>query len=36
MFSAKDAEELSIPVGLFVSGDEPRDEVCRLYSDVTS
>jgi len=32
MFSSQDAEGLSIPVGLFASKDESKEEVLRLYS----
>ena len=36
MLSAQDAEGLSIPLGLYASRDEPRDEVRHPYWRVTS
>jgi len=36
MLSSQEAEGLSIPVGLFVSKDESKDEVRRLRSYMTS
>jgi len=32
MLSAKDAEGLLVPLGLYASKDESRDEVRHLYS----
>lgn len=34
MFTSQDAEKLSIPLGLFVSKDESKEEVLHRYSRI--